>query len=153
MKWYHSICRPEIDLMVSLGAKDKNQQIIFNKDIIRHDFTDYENCSVAPGDDYPVMTNYGMVDLKVNPFDNGFYINNLIPGDYPDAPFYDQMGQNFVWNEIEIIGNIYETVLFKCSHCDKTEFMNPPDMISYCSVCGEQNLISIDLSKHKEVNS
>ncbi len=153
MKRYHSICRAEIDLMVSLGVKDKNQQILFNKDIVKCDFTDYAEISVSSSDDYSTITHYGVVNLKVNLYDNGFYITNLVHGDYPNAPFYDEMGQNFVWNELEKIGNVYETVLLKCSHCDNIDFINCPDIVGPCSVCGEQNLINIDLLKYKEVIS
>lgn len=143
-EWHNT---SELDLMLSLGLKDKNQQIIFNKDIIKYNFPDYENCSVG---DYLMITHYGIVDLKINPYDNGFYVTNVIPGNYPDEPFYDQMGQNFVWDELEIIGNVYDTVLFNCSHCNSIDFINPPDMVSTCSVCSEQNLTYIDLSKHKK---
>ncbi|KKL86789.1 hypothetical protein LCGC14_1941190 [marine sediment metagenome] len=150
---FHGVPRIDIDLMLSFGAKDKNQQIIFNKDIIKHDFPDYENCSVVPCDEYPIVTHYGIVNLRANHYDNGFYITNLIHDDYPNAPFYDEMGQNFVWNELEKIGNVYETVLLKCSHCDNIDFINCPDIVGPCSVCGEQNLINIDLLKYKEVTS
>lgn len=144
---YCDIPEIDIDLIISLGAKDKNQQILFNKDIVRYDFLNYEEYQL--GEDHPYITHYGIVTLEVNSFENGFLITNIAPGKYPDNPFYDSMGMYFSWDELEKIGNVYETDFYKCGHCDNIEFANQPDIIGNCSVCGKLNLTHIDLLKHK----
>lgn len=84
-------------VMEYTGAKDKNGTDIYKDDIIRK-----EEC--APDD--PAFGHYGSIGVvKYDPEVMGFVIDAIDTG---DDGFYDYMGMNFSFNEIAVIGNIYE---------------------------------------------
>ena len=83
--------------MQYVGKADMNDQDIYEGDIIRK-----EQCT--PDD--PVYGYYGSIGAVVeNENSMGWYIRSL---DVGDQSFYDHMGINFSFDEIAVIGNIYE---------------------------------------------
>lgn len=83
--------------MQCVGATDMNGTDIYEGDIIRK-----EECS--PDDmAYGYYGSIGVVKYSV--YNMGFMIDTLRTG---DRGFYDEMGVNFSFGEIEVIGNIYQ---------------------------------------------
>lgn len=77
-------------VMLYTGAKDMHKTDICEGDIVR------KECA-------PAFGHYGSIGtVEYNRDVMGFIINSK------DAGFYDNMGVNFSFDEIEVIGNIYE---------------------------------------------
>jgi uncharacterized phage protein (TIGR01671 family) len=83
-------------LGLSINQNDKNKNEIFEGDIVkwigRRPFSN--------------VTSIGVVEYKVSDWSSEFYIRDITPEER--SRFYDEMGANFRFNELEIIGNIYE---------------------------------------------
>jgi len=88
---------PDIILMQYVGMKDMNGKEIYEGDIIRKEMCDYDD---------PAYGHYGAIGVvKYYEEVMGFIIDAIDEG---ETAFYDNMGTNFSWYEIEVIGNIHE---------------------------------------------
>lgn len=87
----------DVTLMQYVGEQDMDGVDIYEGDIIYK-----ETC--APDD--PAYGSYGAVGvIKEDPDGMGWIIDDL---DEDSKAFYDNMGANFSFNEIKVIGNVYE---------------------------------------------
>ena len=88
---------PDIILMQYVGMKDMNGKEIYEGDIIRKEMCDYDD---------PAYGHYGGIGVvEEDAYDMGWQIRSIDTG---DCSFYDNMGINFSFDEIEVIGNIHE---------------------------------------------
>lgn len=91
-------------MLQSTGLADKNGTEIFEGDIVRFDrvnyFSDHEEPAWAVG----VVKWQGSSDyMYARPCFEVEYVRGT-----HDRMFYDEMGSNFMWDELEVLGNVYE---------------------------------------------
>lgn len=87
------------ELMQYTGVRDKNEKEIYEGDIVRW----HEVLHTSRGiHDYGVS--FGVVEFRTTNWSSEFEIKHV----KGENRFYDEMGPRFSFDDVEVIGNIYE---------------------------------------------
>lgn len=121
----------EVDLMECLGVKDKKGKEIWEGDIVKWTYPDIAD------NYYKDKTKFGSIfgTIYWNNENCSFYIKQINVDSYKfnkddliemdwSLEFYSYDGQEFEWNELEIVGNIYENKEFYERKLEKYKSIN-----------------------------
>ena len=100
-----TVCLYEVDpntVGQFTGLIDKTKTEIYEGDIVS--WHEILHCTREFDGTQDLGTSIGVVEFRITKWSSGFNIKQI----KGDNPFYDEMGTNFRFDELEIIGNIYE---------------------------------------------
>ncbi len=110
LDFYKIISRlDDVVLLQFIGCHDKNKKEIYEGDIVRLVYPDF---------DMDICDKQATITGVVMYSNDKFYVKQLIDDTYTygcgsedNLEFYDYMDSLFTWSELEIIGNMYENSL------------------------------------------